>query len=117
MTRPASGDPSSAPAASAQPAGANDNHDVDPQGLIAAVLHDRVETVHPSQANDCLLGWVMDLPDGVDPAAAAAQLLADAPPPRTETARQLIALLSETAGWSRSRLDRRLPRRRRAARR
>jgi hypothetical protein len=91
----------------------NDNRNVDPHGLIAAVLQDRVETVDPSQAHDCLLSWLMDLPEGVDPAAAAAQLLADAPPPQSATARRLRELLSETAAWSQSRLGTRRARRRR----
>jgi hypothetical protein len=111
MTRPAPG--ACPPVQATRPA--NDNLDVDPHGLIGAVLHDRVETVDPSQARDCLLGWLLDLPDDVDPAAAARQLLADAPAPATETAGRLRDLLAETATWTRPRLDRRRTRRRRAA--
>ena len=82
----------------------NDNRNVDPHGVMHAVLDDRAAPDPGHSAQDCLLGWLLDLPAELDPAIAARQLLA-ARPAKSASARahRVAELLAETEAHPRSR--------------
>jgi len=79
----------------------------DPGGLVRQVLDMGPE--FPGPARDILLAWILRLGTERDPAEAAGRLLAaygiaEGPPPGDATG-ELIALLRETAGYSREHLS------------
>lgn len=78
----------------------------DPGGVIREVLDMGADFTGP--AKDVLLAWVLRLEDGLDPAAAARNLigaygLADEPPAAGARG-ELITLLRETAAFGMERL-------------
>lgn len=111
MTREAPGD--------VQPSGlhriSNDNLNVDPYGLVSAVLHERSAPADGHSPRDCLINWLLDLPADLDPAVAARQLLTQRPDsPPSERADCMASLLAETAAHPRPHPDRRRRQRRQA---
>ena len=81
----------------------------DPKRLIRDALH--TDWGSETQAEDILLAWLIDLPDGIDPAAAAVALLAfiDQHSRRIwndSFAERLTTLLVEVSLYPRNRLDR-----------
>jgi len=68
-------------------------HPDDPRGLVAEAY--RIEGIGPEDCRSIFFDWALGLPDGTDPAGAAARLLAhhrDAPPdhPMTRLLREAV---------------------------
>ncbi len=73
----------------------------DPRATLRMAL-DRDEGTEPRFARDCLLIWVLGLPEGVDARRAAAAVLPElAWPERSPFAEALRGLLAEVANCSR----------------
>ncbi|MBK1699035.1 hypothetical protein [Rhodovibrio salinarum] len=100
MTRPVTGDPRP----SALPHVSNDNQNIDPGGLMTAVLQERGGLDPAHTAHDFLIGWLLELPADLDPAIAARQLLAKSPMSSASgRAHRVAELLAETAAHPRAR--------------
>lgn len=96
-------DPTGLPATGDPLAGA------DPQGSLRAALDGHLDPA--MRAEEILLGWLLRLADGTDPAIAAGRVLA-ALDRKTLRNDRLLGLLAEVASWPASRLARleRVPR-------
>lgn len=75
----------------------------DPQGAMRAALAGAFDPTIPPE--DMVLGWVLRLPETLDPAIAARQVIAAASAASVANLR-LLALLAEVASWPTVRLRR-----------
>jgi len=75
----------------------------DPQGALRAALAGAFDPTTP--AEDVMLGWLLRLPEPLDPAVAARQVIAAANTAPVANLR-LLALLAEVARWPTARLRR-----------
>lgn len=72
----------------------------DPGGRLRSALGDGREP--PMPAEDMVLGWLLELPAALDPAAAAARVIAGTALPARNA--RLLGVLQEVASWPRERL-------------
>lgn len=72
----------------------------DPEGALRGALEARLDPATPPE--DIVLGWLLRLPAALDPAGAAARVIASTTAPVGND--RLLALLSEVASWPFGRL-------------